>query len=38
MQVVAKHLPEQAILADESLSSGFPYYGLTEFAAPRMTS
>lgn len=34
MQVVAKHLPEQAILADESLSSGFPHYGLTESAAP----
>ncbi|CAE6961800.1 hypothetical protein R70199_07375 [Paraburkholderia domus] len=27
MQVVAMHLPEQAILADESLSSGFPAMG-----------
>lgn len=34
MQVVAKHLPEQAILADESLSSGFPHYEATECAAP----
>jgi acetolactate synthase-1/2/3 large subunit len=34
MQIVAKHLPEQAILADESLSSGFPHYGLTASAAP----
>jgi acetolactate synthase-1/2/3 large subunit len=34
MQIVVKHLPEQAILADESLSSGFPHYGLTASAAP----
>ncbi|MFM0342324.1 acetolactate synthase large subunit [Paraburkholderia fungorum] len=34
MQVVAKHLPEQAIVSDESLSSGFAHYGLTAHAAP----
>lgn len=34
MQVIAKHLPENAILADESLSSGFAHYGITESAVP----
>jgi acetolactate synthase I/II/III large subunit len=34
MTVVAKHLPDQAIIADESVSSGFPYYHLTATAAP----
>jgi len=34
MGVVAKYLPENAIIADESASSGFPYYGLTATAAP----
>ena len=34
MGVVAKHLPENAIIADESASSGFPYYALTGTAAP----
>ncbi len=34
MQVVARHLPEQAIVADESISSGFAHYPLTEHAPP----
>lgn len=34
MQVVARHLPDNAIIADESASSGFPYYDLTANAAP----
>jgi acetolactate synthase-1/2/3 large subunit len=34
MKVVAKHLPEHAILADESVSSGFAQYGMTASAAP----
>lgn len=33
MSVVAKHLPEGAILADESASSGFPYYEMTATSA-----
>ncbi|MBH9725318.1 acetolactate synthase large subunit [Burkholderia contaminans] len=34
MRIVAKHLPEQAIVADESLSSGFAHYDVTAHAAP----
>jgi acetolactate synthase I/II/III large subunit len=34
MRIVARGLPHDAILADESLSSGFAYYGMTEAAAP----
>jgi acetolactate synthase-1/2/3 large subunit len=34
MAVVARHLPEHAIIADESATSGFPHYGLTATAAP----
>ncbi|MBN3848868.1 MULTISPECIES: acetolactate synthase large subunit [Burkholderiaceae] len=34
MQAVAKHLPENAIVADESLSSGFMHYGVTASALP----
>jgi acetolactate synthase-1/2/3 large subunit len=33
MAVVARHLPKNAIIADEAASSGFPYYGLTANAA-----
>ncbi len=33
MGVVARHLPKNAIIADEAASSGFPYYGLTANAA-----
>jgi len=33
MQIVAKYLPEQAIVADESLSSGFLHYEATSSAA-----
>jgi acetolactate synthase I/II/III large subunit len=34
MRVVAAELPEAAIIADESISAGFPYYGLTSSSAP----
>ncbi|WP_459620168.1 acetolactate synthase large subunit [Burkholderia sp. 3C] len=34
MQVIAKHLPEQAIVSDESISCGFAHFGLTAHAAP----
>jgi acetolactate synthase I/II/III large subunit len=34
MRIVARHLPDEAILADESASSGFGYYDLTATAAP----
>jgi acetolactate synthase-1/2/3 large subunit len=34
MKAVAKHLPDGAIIADESASSGFPYYEFTASAAP----
>ncbi|MFD1557535.1 acetolactate synthase large subunit [Paraburkholderia silviterrae] len=34
MRIVARHLPEQAIVADESLSSGFAHYDVTAHAAP----
>lgn len=33
MSVVARHLPENAIIADESLTSGLPYYEMTAGAA-----
>ncbi|MDW6002521.1 acetolactate synthase large subunit [Vibrio mangrovi] len=33
MQVIARYLPENAIITDESASSGFPYYDITETAA-----
>jgi acetolactate synthase I/II/III large subunit len=33
MSVVARHLPENAIIADESISAGFPYYELTAKSA-----
>ncbi|ARM90246.1 acetolactate synthase large subunit protein [Rhizobium sp. CIAT894] len=32
MSVVARHLPQNAIIADESASSGFPYYEATATA------
>ncbi len=34
MRVVARHLPDQAIVSDESASSGFPHYHLTSGAPP----
>jgi acetolactate synthase-1/2/3 large subunit len=34
MRVVAAELPEAAIIADESISAGLPYYGLTSSSAP----
>lgn len=34
MQIVARYLPENAIVADESLSSGFLHYDVTSTAAP----
>lgn len=33
MNAVARHLPENSIIADESASSGFPFYGLTATSA-----
>ncbi|WP_211252102.1 acetolactate synthase large subunit [Vibrio rhizosphaerae] len=33
MQVIAKYLPDNAIISDESASSGFPHYHVTETAA-----
>ncbi|MDX7986543.1 acetolactate synthase large subunit [Xenorhabdus sp. 12] len=34
IQAVARHMPENAILVDESVSSGFPHYGITASAVP----
>ncbi|MGL4960774.1 MAG: acetolactate synthase large subunit [Inquilinus sp.] len=34
MRIVAHLLPEHAIVSDESLTAGFPYYPLLEAAAP----
>ncbi|MDR3495373.1 MAG: acetolactate synthase large subunit [Ancalomicrobiaceae bacterium] len=34
MRVVARHLPANAIVADEAVSAGLPYYDLTAAAAP----
>jgi acetolactate synthase I/II/III large subunit len=34
MQVIAHYLPEGAILADEALTSGHPYYHYTTTCAP----
>lgn len=34
MQIIACHLPENAIISDESATSGFPYFGITATAAP----
>jgi acetolactate synthase-1/2/3 large subunit len=34
MEAVARHLPENAIIADESISSGFQSFGLMATAAP----
>jgi acetolactate synthase-1/2/3 large subunit len=34
MRIVAHLLPENAIISDESLTAGFPHYGLLEPAAP----
>ena len=34
MQAVALHLPKNAIIADESASSGFPHYDITATAEP----
>ncbi|MDC9596660.1 acetolactate synthase large subunit [Xenorhabdus anantnagensis] len=34
MQAVARHMPENAILADESVSSGFAHYGITASSVP----
>src|SRR6516164_2149536 len=34
MQVIAHYLPEDAIVADEAISSGLPYYNCTAACAP----
>ena len=34
MATVARYLDENAIIADEAATSGFPYYGMTATAAP----
>ncbi|MDC9614266.1 acetolactate synthase large subunit [Xenorhabdus khoisanae] len=34
IQAVARHMPENSILADESVSSGFAHYGITSSAVP----
>src|SRR5262249_40701458 len=34
MRIVAKLMPEQAIVSDESLTAGFPHYPLLHAAAP----
>ncbi|MFL5253657.1 MAG: acetolactate synthase large subunit [Rhodopila sp.] len=34
MRIVGRYMPEQAIISDESLTAGFPHYGLLDTAAP----
>jgi acetolactate synthase I/II/III large subunit len=34
MRIVGRFMPDHAIVSDESLTAGFPYYGLLDTAAP----
>ncbi|RAI32556.1 acetolactate synthase large subunit, partial [Rhodoplanes elegans] len=34
MRIVARHLPENAIVSDESITGGFQHYGVLDTAAP----
>lgn len=34
MQIVARHMPDNAIISDESLTASFPSYGIFDTAAP----